>query len=142
LESVVSTISCFVFLCGGSYWKHQVSSPITTQSSKVGSLPTDWINSWQACSLWTFCSSVKQCRTNLVQIFHFPRSSIKILQTVSLLISSSSSIIRRVIHRLKPIQELFRSYHPLRSSSSRFSQPSWNLIYHSKTHVRVRALSP
>jgi hypothetical protein len=49
---------------------------------------------------------IKQCRTNLVQIFCFPRSSTKMLR-----ILSSSSIIQRVIRWLvESIPELFRSY--------------------------------
>jgi hypothetical protein len=79
----------------GSYWKHQVSSPVTTESTKEESSSTDWMNSWQACSLRAFCSS-KQCRTHLAQISRYSRSSIKILWIVSLLISSSF-ISRRVI---------------------------------------------
>jgi hypothetical protein len=43
----------------------------TAESSKKRSSSTDWIRSWQACSLRAFCSSVKQCGTNLAQIFHY-----------------------------------------------------------------------
>jgi hypothetical protein len=42
----------------------------------------------------SFYSLVKQCGTNLAQIFYFPRCSNKILQIVSLLILSSFPIIR------------------------------------------------
>jgi hypothetical protein len=72
--------------------QNQVSSPITIESSKEQSSPTDWINSWPACSLRAFCSSVKQCGTHLVQIFCFLRSSTKILRIVPQLILSSSVI--------------------------------------------------
>lgn len=51
-------------------------------------------NSWEACSLSAFCSSVKECRINPAQIFRSPRFSTKILWIVSLQTSSSSSIIR------------------------------------------------
>jgi hypothetical protein len=55
---------CHYMLClfvWGSYWKLQVSPPITNESSKEWSSFTDWINSWKAWSLIAFCSSVKQC---------------------------------------------------------------------------------
>jgi hypothetical protein len=58
----------FLFVWG-SYWKHQVTSPVTTETSKERSSCIDWINPWQACHLRAFCSLVKHCGTNLLQIF-------------------------------------------------------------------------
>jgi hypothetical protein len=56
-----------------------------------------------------FSSSVRQCETNLSQFFRFPRSSTKILQTVSLLISSFFSIIRRGIRSCQVLERLLVS---------------------------------
>jgi hypothetical protein len=98
-------------------------------------------------SLRAFCSSVKECGTNLAQIFRFPRSSLKNLRIVSLLISSSASIIRRVIRRSVEINYQNVSFMsglwtpvspPLWSSSSRFSRPSRNLADHQKKPVYER----
>jgi hypothetical protein len=97
LDSLAISLLCFLFLFG-DHIGNKVSSPVTTESSKEWSSSIDWINSWQACSLWAFCSS-EQCRTNLAQISRFPRSSTKILRIISQLILSSSFISRRVIRQ-------------------------------------------
>jgi hypothetical protein len=80
LESVASAIPCSVFLfgdhTGNTRFQHFF---VTAESSKEWSSSAGWINSWQACSLRAYCSSVKQCGTNLVKIFRFLRSYMKIL---------------------------------------------------------------
>jgi hypothetical protein len=85
----------------------------------------NWINSSQTCSMRVLCSSDKQGATNLTQISHFPRSSIRIFWIVSLLISSSSSIIRWLTRRSVEINS--RTVSNGCSSFSTSLQPSQNL---------------
>jgi hypothetical protein len=66
LESLASAHACSEFLFGD----HTGNTRSHNELSKERSSSTDWINSWQACSLRAFCSSVKQCGTNLAQIFN------------------------------------------------------------------------
>jgi hypothetical protein len=140
LKGLVSTVPCFLFV-RRSYWKHQVSSPFTTESSK------EWLSSRLNKLLTSLQSESLLFISQTVQIFHFLRPSTKILRTASLLILTSSSIIWRVIQQSVEINSRTVSImsgawpatgHPLHVSSSRFSQPSWNLAYHSKTHVQER----
>jgi hypothetical protein len=119
----------------GSYWNTHDPPPVTMQSRKHGLSWQVWIKFCHDVSLLCFCSSVRLCGTNFVQIFLFRKYLWKIWRIVSLLMFNSSDIILRAsrrprvtISRTFAIFSVFREVEgrPLLGSSWRSSRPSLN----------------
>ncbi|GFX32017.1 integrase catalytic domain-containing protein [Trichonephila clavipes] len=96
-----------------SYWKHQVSSPVTTDFKEFGSFSVAEMMFLQCALLIAFCSGDNVCGTNLAHTFVLPKFSGRMVQIVSLVrgfylektVSKDTSVTEIEI-KLKKIEQL------------------------------------
>jgi hypothetical protein len=70
-NNFVYVLKRMVSVCLGMILETRGLITVAIVSSKERSSYTDWTHSWQNCSLRAFCSKIKQCGSNPVQIFHY-----------------------------------------------------------------------
>jgi len=134
----------------GSYSKTQVSSPVITRCSKLGSLVTRSKSPRETNTRLSFCSLDKFFGTSFAQIFLMCRSSVMIRWT-SVFSSPTSSAINLTLKRRSLSRTAFTRatlFSVLevgclaRCSSSTPSLPSFYALYHLRTWDEDKTASP
>ena len=132
----LAPLSEFMFL--GLNWTNQDSSPVTTELRKC-------CLAWRTHE-WSLLSSMRPCRTDLVQIFLFPQCSWRIQRIFSQTLFTWSSInirvIRRFLARNLQTLELLLNFEQLISAHFLFHLQGshilfwtfWNKRQHTHTH--------
>ena len=116
------------YLVSGSYWKHQLSSPVITRSINYVSASTCSSRSAQILNRASCCSSMRFLGTILAQIFLSPNSSISIKRTVSRFMFNLSAITWIGSNKFCVVNFHAVNDRPLRCSFSTKFLPSENIL--------------